>query len=724
MQSAERPFSSSDLPLGNPEPLPPLPNGPAGAALGDRLVQPRLGIYTGLFYALRAKHAPTAAHALRVAMGCSQWAGWRRMEASERDLLEVASLLHDVGKIGIPDRVLQKPSHLDSQEQLMMEMQCSIASELLRGAGAKEELIEVVRHCRIPYATKGPDQPLAARILAIVDAYDSMTTEQVFRRALSRERAISELFAYAGSQFDPQLVEEFASLVQRPRPELDALIIDRWLTQLLPHSTPGFWESDSPVSCAAVQNIVDTLFHRKLLDSLSDAAVYLDSECKILHWNRSAERLTGRQAPALIDRFWSPNLMGLQSESGDTLAPDECPLHGTLATHTQVHARLQVQHLDGRMFQVNFSALPVFTGGREFSGVILLVRDASAQVSLEERVQSLHVIASRDPLTKVANRAEMDLRLPEFLAQHLELGQPGSVIMCDIDHFKAINDTYGHQAGDDALVTFSGVLREASRSGDLIVRYGGEEFVLLCSGCDNPAATARAEEIRRAIERTPIPSLDGTNLTASFGVTEIQAGDTETTLVARADRALLRAKSSGRNQVIQLGAGQQSSDAVDLPGRPVVNGKASWLGWFRGAPPAAVVESECLAAVPHAVAIQKLEGFISDHQADILEASESQVTLRIDGPKFDGGRRRGERPATMLMDISLSSLQLPHPRCETMHSVTLLKVTIRPVRPRDRRIEAVRGQATQLLASFNSYLVTQELTPGLKALLRPACSRE
>src|SRR5690606_18211365 len=127
---------------------------------------------------------------------------------------------------------------------------------------------------------------------------------------------------------------------------------------------------------------------------------------------------------------------------------------------------------------------------------------------------------------------------------------------CDIDHFKRINDTYGHQAGDEALVTFASVLRECSREGDLVARYGGEEFVLLCAACDNPCATARAEEIRRIIERTPVPSLGGNTMTASFGVTEHQAGDSAATIIARADRALLTAKNTGRNRVVQLGAGQ------------------------------------------------------------------------------------------------------------------------------------------------------------------------
>ncbi|MCA9157634.1 MAG: HD domain-containing protein, partial [Planctomycetales bacterium] len=170
-------------------------------SLAEPVIESRLGIYAGLFYALRAKHQPTAMHGLRVALGCSKWATWRRQSDSDRTMLEVAALLHDVGKIGVPDRVLQKPTHLNDQEQLMMEMQSQTAIEILRGAGASQELLDIVCHAREGFIAAGERQTTSARMLAVVDAFDSMTTEQVFRKALSRDRAVDELFQYAGTQF-------------------------------------------------------------------------------------------------------------------------------------------------------------------------------------------------------------------------------------------------------------------------------------------------------------------------------------------------------------------------------------------------------------------------------------------------------------------------------------------------------------------------------------------
>ena len=683
----------------------------------EPLIQLRLGSYAGLYYALRAKHPPTAAHGLRVALGCSRWAYWRKLADTDRALLEVAALLHDVGKIGVPDRVLQKPAHLDGQEQLIMEHQCRTALDILRGAGASAELLDIVSFARTGFITDSERQPEAAKMLSIIDAFDSMTTEQVFRKALSRERAVDELFQYAGTQFDPDLVHDFSNMIAQPRTDLEEQVTQGWLYQLDPHATPGFNEPHNSSSCGAVQQIIDTVFHRRLLETLPDAAVYLDTDGQILHWNRAAERLTGRQGAPLLHRQWNPELMGLHDEAGNLLTADMCPRMSTQRSGTQYNARLQIKHTDGRMVKVHFSGISVVTGKNQTAGVILLVRDASAQAHLEERVHSLHVIAARDDLTQVANRAELDRRLPAFLQVHTMAAQPGSLIICDIDHFKRINDTYGHQAGDEALVTFASVLRECSREGDLVARYGGEEFVLLCAACDNPCATARAEEIRRIVERTPVPSLGGDTMTASFGVTEHQAGDSAATIIARADRALLTAKNTGRNRVVQLGAGQAPDEPRESTDELCTVPNAGWLDWFVGRQQITLLESERLAPVPHSVAIQKLEGFISDHHAEILKTEAHQVTLRIEPHRTDGARRRGERQTAMLMEVTIKPVDYRNPRTNAYQSKTKLDIVIRSINARDRRTDALMGQANQLLFSFNSYLGTQAITDEIRGAI-------
>lgn len=698
-------------------PVPQANSADTGSSIGQRLVRARLGVYTGLYYALRAKHPPTAGHALRVAIGCSKWAIWRKMPQEQREILEVAALLHDVGKIGVPDVVLQKPERLNAQELLMIDMQVGVGEELLREAGAGAELLEIVANCR-KRCDEEQELSIGARMLAIVDAFDAMTTQQVFRRAVSRDRAIEELCTHAGTQFDAKLVREFAELIAVPRKELESAIAKQWLSELYLDSTSGFATGDAPVSSGAVQNILDSLFHYRLLDTIKDAAVYLDASGQVLHWNRSAESMTGRAPSAAINLLWNADLMGLTEVSGDPIS--ECPLERVMKTSTQVSQRFKLTALDGRMLHVQFAGIPVFSKQQTLAGVILIVQDASQEENLERRVQSLNEIATKDPLTKVANRAALNEYLPKFFETHSSDGRPGSLIICDIDFFKRINDTHGHPAGDEALVTFAAVLSENAREGDLVVRFGGEEFVVLCAGCDNPAATVRAEQMRQAVEATPVPSLEGTAMTASFGVTEIQPGDDAETLLARADRALLTAKENGRNRVVQLGVGQDSSAAnnqssEDSDSKPTaVTQRRTWLQWLKGASQP-VAQAEYLAAVPREVAIQKLQGFIHDRKAELLSIKDSHIAIRVDGSKGIG-RRKGERQAVMIMEVKVQTVDfMTNGRQKNYQTRTRFQVCVRPVRARDRRAATLNGQGEQLLHSFRSYLVAQEIDDKLRA---------
>ncbi|HBE72219.1 MAG TPA: hypothetical protein DDW52_29140, partial [Planctomycetaceae bacterium] len=511
------------------------------------MAQGRLGPYSGLFLALRAKHPPTAAHCLRVALLCSRWASFQGLEEPRITLLETGGLLHDVGKIGIPDSVLQKPGSLTESESSLMDMNRVLAAELLSGAGACDDLLGIV--C-------GGQESVSKEhnMLAIADAYDSMTSEQVFRRAMSREAAFEELYSEAGHQFDSDLVTNFFELMKQTRPELDGVTASRWVQRFVPEQWSGFTSNRITVASGAESSLVEAIFQPRLLNSMSEAVIFLDSQHNVLLWNRAAEELTGVDASAVRHLNWSPDLIGLTLPGGEPLHEQDDPHKQMLQTNTRTTKRLMVEGSDGRPKSIRLSALPVVYRGSSV-GSILLLKDASKEARLEREVETLNDMATRDPLTKVSNRAYLGMYMPGFVQEHLESDQPGSAIICDIDYFKKINDTFGHQAGDEALVTFAGLLKSSARESDVIARYGGEEFVIICPACGNSAATARAEEMRRAVMETPIPALGGGTMTASFGVTELQRGDTPELLLARADRALLQAKEEGRNRVIEVGAG-------------------------------------------------------------------------------------------------------------------------------------------------------------------------
>jgi len=162
-------------------------------------------------------------------------------------------------------------------------------------------------------------------------------------------------------------------------------------------------------------------------------------------------------------------------------------------------------------------------------------------------------LATTDPLTGVFNRRTFIELAEQELARSRRAGAPLALMMLDLDHFKRVNDTHGHLTGDEVLVSFTRLIRDCVRRGDLVVRYGGEEFCVLLPGTALSAATALAERIRAATAETTLTHKPF-RITVSIGLTAC-AGDRDTTvgeLLARADEALYRAKDEGRNSVVAL----------------------------------------------------------------------------------------------------------------------------------------------------------------------------
>jgi diguanylate cyclase (GGDEF)-like protein/PAS domain S-box-containing protein len=678
-------------------------------AFENRLAQVRLGIATSLFLSLKAKHGPSAAHSLRVAISCSSWGLMMELDETLRDEIEIAALLHDIGKIGVPDYVLTKPGKLSAEEQLAMERHRRLSVEILSACSASPNIIEIVANtgawyngCREGFTLKGEELPLGARMVSIIDAFDAMTTDHVYRRAMSRERAIAELFEYAGTQFDPHLVRNFCAFISADHESCQTSAVRRWLADLRPDAAGSFWRLGMPQ--AEPQLSHEAVFHQRLLDSMADAVAFIDSSLQVVYWNRAAEQLTGISSEGVTSKTWTPSLVNLRTTSGEAIGSEDCPVASTIRNCEQMAQRFEIRHRTGSQVQVDALLTPAVGRNNAVLGAILMLHDATSQVSLEQRVQTLHEKATRDPLTGIANRAEFDRIHRQFVVDHLNSGLPCSLIICDLDFFKKVNDTYGHQAGDDALVNFTQLLRRHTRTGDLVARYGGEEFVLLCADCDNASATKRAQQIRTELSELAQPMIGGRCLTASFGVTELQNGDTPEAMLRRADRALLQAKDHGRNQVVQLGVG--------LAGKEETSVLSSWLSWFRSTSPGLLMEKRLVTAVPLNVSVEKLRGFVADHHAEILSIDSRRVVMRIDGESLPMARRTGDRHVPFLIEVEFEEITEPEEsRFGRTMERTLVKVVVRPKRDRDRRRRDSLERAKQLFTSLKSYLVAQEYTP-------------
>jgi len=173
-----------------------------------------------------------------------------------------------------------------------------------------------------------------------------------------------------------------------------------------------------------------------------------------------------------------------------------------------------------------------------------LIEDITERKQLENKFERLATI---DELTQVFNRTKFQEVIKIELERAKRYNHPLSMLMFDIDHFKAINDTYGHSVGDYVLQTLAQIAKENLREIDYLVRWGGEEFIIIAPETDLGRAKALAERIRTAIENYRFDQAG--KITISFGVTEFKENDTEDTFIRRADDAMYRAKEKGRNRV-------------------------------------------------------------------------------------------------------------------------------------------------------------------------------
>jgi diguanylate cyclase (GGDEF)-like protein len=228
-----------------------------------------------------------------------------------------------------------------------------------------------------------------------------------------------------------------------------------------------------------------------------------------------------------------------------------------------------------------------------------MLRIKRLQETLEERERQLRDMNDRllhtsrtDALTKLDNRRYLEERMREMFEHASRLAEPFSCVMCDIDKFKSVNDTYGHQAGDAVLEQFARILKDAAREIDRVGRYGGEEFMLLLPGTVLDAAVTFAERVRKTVAEHTFTFAEGSlQRTASFGVAGwpyplISNCDT---LVKAADDALYVAKETGRNRVIRYGGEEfnahiQASDGSTVDA-DVTDRGVPRTGWGdRGAP--------------------------------------------------------------------------------------------------------------------------------------------
>jgi diguanylate cyclase (GGDEF)-like protein/PAS domain S-box-containing protein len=280
---------------------------------------------------------------------------------------------------------------------------------------------------------------------------------------------------------------------------------------------------------------------RSVTNAAQDAVIMVDHGGGVSYWNPAAEQMFGYAEDEVIGKnlheLIVPEHYRERAYKGFSqfVASGEGPAIGRTSV-------FQARHRTGREFPVDISLSAIQLGGKW--NAVGIVRDATERVQTEERLRQL---ATTDTLTGICNRRRFDEVLAAEIERTSRFSSPLSLILFDIDHFKRINDSYGHQAGDRVLTQLALAVGDMIRTTDMLARWGGEEFAILMPGSDIDAGRVLAEKLRMMLEKQHFPDVG--HVTSSFGVAEHVRGENSDALIKRVDRCLYHAKASGRNRV-------------------------------------------------------------------------------------------------------------------------------------------------------------------------------
>ena len=461
--------------------------------------------------------------------------------------------------------------------------------------------------------------------------------------------------------------------------------------------------SSVPVPKEATPN----LFRQCLMDNLRDGVIFVDSKFRILAWSQTIEVMTGLSSSRVDGIELTPHLLGLTDQDGVAISDAANPLIEVMKTRKKTSCQYKLVGRSGRELKVEVTFAPVVDASGRAQGAVILVHDSSAHLDLQRQLRDLYEFSMLDPLTQVANRAEFEKVLEEFVRTSNVSDFQCSLIVCDIDFFKQINDNYNHHIGDQALVAFTELLKKFVRSQDVVARYGGEEFVILCANCDIDLAVERAEKIRVCLTKTPQEMLDGKCITASFGVSELQPGDGATDFFVRADSALLRAKELGRNRVVVAGRTEpgevgemKTAELTSLAG-------VSWRE-LNGKP---LINEEYATSTPVAVLVEKLRCYIVESDTEITRIESDFASLIVEAEDPENFSRKGR----FIVDIEFQEkLSEDNSHSSENRTTTFIRITVREGK-RSWFATNVTQLAPQVVRDLRQYFMINDDASKLKA---------
>ena len=552
-----------------------------------------------LALAIDAKDQTSQSHIRRVQLYATELARELGMSENHIQGVKTAALLHDIGKLAVPEHILSKPGPLTTEEFQKIRAHPKIGADIISAVPFPYPVAPLIlsHHERwdgkgYPSGLKGEEIPLGARILTVVDYFDAVMAERPYHKALPFEAAVTLLKQESGKALDPTIVARFVELL--PSLQVQAAKLDPMVKRKPPEEPAPLPRMAEVVHTNVFDDIA--LAHREIyalyeiaqamgtslgladtmaliaskltnLVPFSCAALFLledESDSMRCHFATgtdaelilkvavpSGDGLTGwvaRNRRAVVNARPSADLeaSGLVSTTTSLQSALVCPLLanekfiGTLALYHTDPAFYREDHR--RLLErVSEQAATVIKNSLEFE---------------QTRQDSL-----TDPLTGLPNTRTLFLHLNRELARAERLKAEVSLMVMDLDRFKEINDTHGHHVGDRALREVARVLRAAIRPYDMCVRYAGDEFIVVLSGCGAGEAEHKRQELQAAVEEVLFEARPGrrVGLGISVGAAVFpQDGESYESLLAAADSRMYQDKASRKRRGLRQPATQPS----------------------------------------------------------------------------------------------------------------------------------------------------------------------
>ena len=294
----------------------------------------------------------------------------------------------------------------------------------------------------------------------------------------------------------------------------------------------------------------DPNFYKELLENLYDGIYFVDHDRRITYWNKGAEHITGYAAQQVVGKHCRDNLLNHVTANGIELCLDHCPLAATMQDGKRREAEVFLHHADGHRVPVLVRASPIYDAAGQVIGAVEAFSDNTSQILVRRKNEQLQKTVLLDPLTGIGNRRNIELRLKAELLMFQDTSNSFGLLFIDIDHFKAVNDTYGHDQGDKVLRMVANTLQHNLRATDAIGRWGGEEFVILLRDIDRAGLDSVAKKLLFLVSKSRLDEeQQSLSVTVSLGATLALKEDTMESLVHRADQLMYESKNTGRNRV-------------------------------------------------------------------------------------------------------------------------------------------------------------------------------